>query len=120
MNRRLFFLALAPVLVSAGWLAAAEPTIVGNWDCISTTPTGTDMKWTLTVKEQNGKLTGTAGSDEGEMPISEAKLENGTFSFKVFVNSEPYVVKIKVNGTKFQGTWEGGGETGSIKGAKRI
>ncbi len=119
MNRRLFFLALAPVLVSVGWLVAAEQPIVGNWDCTSTTPTGTDMKWTLTVKEQNGKLTGTAGSDEGDMPISEAKLEGGEFSFKVFVNSEPYAVKIKVDGARFQGTWTGGGETGAIKGTKK-
>jgi hypothetical protein len=119
MNRRLFFLALAPVLVGAGRLAA-EQSIVGSWDCVSTTPTGVETKWTLTVKEKDGKLTGTAGSDEGDMPISEAKLENDIFSFKVFVNSEPYVVKIKVDGAKFQGTWEGGGETGSIKGAKRI
>ncbi len=120
MNRRNFFLALAPVLVSAGWLFAAEQAIVGNWDCVSTTPIGTDMKWTLTVKEQDGKLTGTAGSDEGEMPISEPKLENDTFTFKVFVNSEPYQVKIKVNAGKFDGTWTGGGETGAIKGTKKI
>jgi hypothetical protein len=120
MNRRLFFLAFAPVLVGAGWLAAAEQTIVGNWDCISTTPTGSDMKWSLTVKEQNGKLTGTAGSDEGEMPIAEAKMENGTFTFKVFLDSEPYEVSIKVTGGKFEGTWKGGGETGAIRGNKKI
>jgi hypothetical protein len=119
MNRRLFFLALAPVLVSVGWLAAAEPPIIGSWDCTSTTPMGTDMKWTLTVKEQDGKLTGTAGSDEGDMPISEAKLEGGEFSFKVLVDSESYSVRIKVEGAKFQGTWTGGGETGAITGVKK-
>ncbi len=126
MNRRLFFLAFASVLLGTGLLFAAEQTfsaeqaIVGSWDCTSTTPIGTEVKWTLTVKEQDGKLTGTAGSDEGEMPISEAKMEDGTFSFKVFIESEPYQVRIKVMGPKFEGTWKGGGETGAIRGTKKI
>jgi len=119
MNRRLIFWAIASIVLTAGWLLAAEQQIIGSWDCTTTTPMGTDMKWTLTVKEENGKLTGIAGSDEGEMPISDAKLEGAEFTFKVYVNSEPYAVKLKVNGSQLQGTWSGGGETGVIKGTKR-
>ncbi len=120
MNGRIFSLALVCLLLIPVWVSAADKPIVGSWDCVSSTPGGGEMRFTLTVKEQDGKLIGTAGSDQGEIPITDPKFENGTFSFKVVMDSETYDVNVKVAGDKLDGAWKGGGETGAIKGNKKV
>lgn len=119
MNHGRLFLVLGFVLASAGWVAAAERPIVGRWDCVATMPGGGETKWTLTVQEQDGKLTGTAGSEEGDLPITDPKYENDTFSFKVVIDSDTYEVQVRVTGARFEGSWKGGGQTGSLKGVKK-
>lgn len=119
MQRAGIFVALLSILVCAGWLAAAETSIGGSWDCVSTTPGGGEMKWTLTIKEEGGKLVGTAGSEEGDIPLNDVKFDKNTLTFKVVLNSETYEVQLKVSGTTLDGSWKGGGETGSIKGNKK-
>ena len=121
MRARNVFAALLSILLSAGWLLAAGKAIVGSWDCVSTTPGGGETKWTLTVKEQGGKLTGTAGSEHGgEIPLTDPKLEKDTFTFKVVMDSETYEVQVKISGRRLDGYWKGGGESGSVRGAKKI
>ena len=63
---------LVPVLLicSAVALRADNAAAIGTWDCVSETPDGDQLKWTLTVKEDNGKLTGVAG---GELPATRRK-----------------------------------------------
>lgn len=105
---------------SCGWIAAAPPPVVGTWECLSTTPSGTEMKWTLTLKQEGGKLTGTAGTeDRGTMPVDDVKFEGGTLTFRVVVESEPYQIETKVNGDKLEGYWKGAGESGSVKGTRK-
>ena len=118
MTRKHVSFALLGVLLSAAFLFAADKP-VGSWDCTSTTPSGADLKWTLTVKEVDGKLVGTAGSDDGAIDIEDAKFENDTLSFKVNHDSGSYEVILKVDGDKLDGNWKGGGDSGTIKGAKK-
>jgi hypothetical protein len=118
MTRKHVSLILFGILLSAAILSAAGKPL-GSWECTSSTPGGSEMKWTLTVKEVDGKLVGTAGSEDGEIQIEDAKFENDTLSFKVNHDSGSYEVILKVDGDKLDGNWKGGGETGSIKGAKK-
>ncbi len=120
MNRTILIV-LAGAILSAltAPLVAADKPIVGSWECTTMAPNGVEMKFTLTVKEEGGKLTGTAGSDEGEMPLTDPKYEDDTFTFKVTMDSETYDVRLKVSGSTLDGTWKGGGESGSIKGTKK-
>jgi hypothetical protein len=118
MNRKHVSLGFLGILLSAALLLAASKPL-GRWECTSSTPGGSEMKWTLTVKEVDGKLVGTAGSDDGEIEIEDAKFENDTLSFKVTHDSGSYEVILKIDGDKLDGNWKGGGETGTIKGAKK-
>ena len=50
-------LLLAPLaLVAAG---AAGPGIAGAWDCVATHANGGETQWSLTIKEDAGKLSAT-------------------------------------------------------------
>ncbi len=105
--------------LGAGWLLAADSPVVGNWDCVAATPDGTEMRFTLMVEQQEGKLAGKAVGPNGDMPLVEPKLDGDVFTFKVVMDSESYSVSLKVSGEKMDGTWNGGGESGSIKGLKK-
>ncbi len=120
MIQREALLSAVALLAVAAWLAAAEQP-VGSWDCVSSTPVGTEMKWTLHLKEEQGQLVGTAESDEGSIPISEVHYDNGTLSFRVSLETGVYIVTLKFNGNKVAGDWksESSGDTGTVKGVKR-
>jgi hypothetical protein len=106
------------VLLSAAFLmAAAKP--LGTWECSSSTPGGDERKWTLTVQELDGKLVGTVGGEEGDIPIEDAKFENDTLTFKVTLDTGTYQVTLKIDGDKLDGSWTGGGISGTVKGSKK-
>jgi hypothetical protein len=107
------------LLLSALLLTAAG-TPVGSWDCVSAAPGETgEMNWTLDIKEVDGKLTGTAGNDQGQVAVDNLKFEDDTLTFSVSIESGTYDITLKVNGEKLEGNWKGGGETGAIKGTKK-
>ena len=76
--------------------------------------------WTLIVKDDGGKLTGTLSGDPGEFPIDDAKLDGTSFSFKVVVNETTYTTSgTIIDGTKFDGKYTGPEATGTVKGTKK-
>ncbi len=121
--RRAFQVSLLGIAV---WLLLAAPAMadekpVGSWDCVSTTPVGTEMKWTLTVKEEDGKLVGTASVEDGVIPISEVKWENGTLNFRVSLETGVYLVTLRFSGDKVDGDWkcDGSDDRGKIHGVRK-
>lgn len=120
MTARKFGLAVVLLTVSAALLLAAKPP-VGTWECVSAVPGGGsgEMTWTLNLREVDGKLVGTAGNDQGEVSIDDPKFDDDTLTFSVSLDSGTYEVSLKVDGDKLDGSWKGGGETGSIKGTKK-
>jgi hypothetical protein len=119
MNRTAISFALVGLLLAAA-LAASSP-IVGTWDCVSPGPNGeSEMQWTLTMKEVDGRLVGTAAGQEGETEIVEPKFESGTLSFKVIHDSGAINVELKLKDDKLEGAWKNeSGQTGAIRGARR-
>ncbi len=121
------FRTLSMALIAVGVLAAGAmrlkaadaSTFVGTWDCSSETSAGDEFKFTLTIREQDGKLSATAESEQGTIPISAIELGEEGATFKASVNDQDFVVKIKVNGSEMNGTWSGGDDNGTLKGAKR-
>ncbi len=112
------FAALSLLLAAVVLAAGGKP--VGSWDCTSSTPNGGgEHQWTLTVKEVDGKLAGTAGGESGDVSLEEVKYEGGTLTFKVSIESGTYEVILKIDGDKLDGNWKGGGETGTVKGVKK-
>ena len=114
MHRRMtLLLSLAAVLLAVG------NALVGTWQLTSDSPGGEQYAWTLVVKEENGKLSGTLTGGPGQYPLLEPKLEGETFTCKVTIDERAYVVQAKISGGKFDGTWKGPASQGTVKGAKK-
>ncbi len=112
-----FTLILLPLGVAC-LLAGDKP--VGEWACTATTPSGGELSWTLSLKEENGRLTGSAASDEGEIPISDLRYEDGTLTFKVSLDTGTYSVTVHFKGNKLDGNWKAeSGDSGAVSGTKK-
>ena len=71
------------LLISASGFAAG---IEGNWVATMQGPDGSEMKMTFVFKMDAEKLTGVVKSPNGDMPISNAKIDGKVFSFDVSFN----------------------------------
>lgn len=97
---------------------AAAKSIVGTWDCVTNTADG-EMKWVLVVKEEGGKLSGTATGDRGALDLIDPRLDGDVFSFKADVDGVTYTVKLRLSGDRISGTWSGNGDSGPMSGVRR-
>jgi len=73
--RRMFGLLLAMVLFGLAGCWAADNPVAGKWDCTSNDGTGQELTWTLVVKEDGGKLSGSLIGGLGAVDLIEPKLE---------------------------------------------
>ena len=111
------FALLCPVSRAA---PADAATLTGTWDLVSETPDGDQVKWSLTFKnDDSGKLTATASSENGDIPVKDLKLDGDTITFTVSYQDNDYEITLTVSGTSLTGKWSGNSGDGSIKGAKR-
>jgi hypothetical protein len=66
---------------------AIAATLAGKWTGTLKTPDGNEFPLTYVFKTDSGKLTGTAASPNGEVPITDGKFTDATdFTFSVSVN----------------------------------
>ncbi len=110
------------LLCGLGAYAMADDPIAGKWDCVSTDERGTDVAWTLVVKSEAGKLSGTiliANSGE-EIQILEPALSGDTFSFKIRIGADEIVeLTARIDGKKLEGKFKGNSSgTGTFKGVR--
>ena len=113
-------LSLLALLVSLAMALSTESQAVGIWNCVSTeTPLG-DLVWVVTIREDGGKLSGTASCDEvGSSDLSEVKLDADTLSFVFYPYATHVVVKTKIRQGSMTGTWEMDGVlSGEFSGSK--
>jgi hypothetical protein len=100
-------------------LAAAENPMVGTWDCVATPDQGDVSNWTLTVKEVDGKLSGTLTNADGAVfALVDPKLDGNRFVFTVMIGDETYTAENKIDGKKLDGRYKGP-QTGAFRGTKR-
>lgn len=118
MTRTLTLFLTILLFASAAVWAADNTAVVGQWDCVGTDDAGQTANWTLTVKDDGGKLGGTLSGDPGEFTLVDAKLEGSVFTFKVVVNEATYTVETIIDGAKFDGKYKGPEAAGTLKGAK--
>ncbi len=111
------------LLCGLGGSAAAGDPIAGKWNCVSTDERGTDVAWTLVVKSDAGKLSGSiVFVDQGhETEILEPTLNGDTFSFKIRLNEDEVVeLTARINGEKLDGKFKGKSSgTGTFKGTRQ-
>jgi hypothetical protein len=118
MTRTLTLILTILLFASVAVWAADHAAAVGTWDVVSTDDAGQSMNWTLTVKDDGGKLSGTLSGDAGELPIVDAKLDGNSFTFKVVVNEATYTTEGTIDGNKFEGKYKGAEGGGTLKGTK--
>ena len=84
----------------------------------SVTPEGDKIPWNLTITYAAGKYSATLGSDQGESPAKDFKVDGDTVTFTSAYEGEDYEIKLHLDGDKLSGTWSGGGDSGTATGAR--
>jgi opacity protein-like surface antigen len=113
-------LALAAFLVAVAALAFAAdaPKAVGTWDAVSSTPNG-EMSAVITIKQVDGALKAEIELDGVSRVVTDEKQEGDVFRMKVQYEGGVYDVEAKVAGDTMEGTWQGGGYSGTLKAKRR-
>lgn len=81
MTGRTLVMILAVAMLCSGLAVAGNDEVVGSWDCEAYVDTS--YPFTLTLQEEDGKLTGSVAGGQGSMPIEEPNYEEGTLTFKL-------------------------------------
>ena len=112
--KRLVLLCAAVVLVVA---TASAADVSGKWTAQVPGRGGETRETTFTFKAAGMKLTGTMSGQQGEMAISDGKIDGDNISFSVTANFGGNEVKLLFKGTvsgseiKFTRTREGSDRT---------
>ena len=86
---------------------AATSPVSGKWTLTATMQDGNQMKVTLEVKDEGGKLSGTLTTQDGNsLPIAEGKLESNVLAFKVPTDNGAFTLKLTFEGESGKGTYQ--------------
>jgi hypothetical protein len=118
MKRALALLALAALALSTAAARADDKDALGTWDVVSNTPDG-PMSSVLTLAKVEGKLKAEVDLAGAKRTVSEESLEGDVLKFKVMYEGVQYAVQGKVAKGAIEGTWEGGGNSGTLTAKKR-
>ena len=118
-NLTRLILVLAAVLLAGSLASAADtPKIVGTWDAVASTPNG-EMTSVITVRQVDGALKAEIELDGAKQVVTDEKLEGDVFRMKVQYEGGVYEGEAKVAGDALEGTWQGGGYSGTLKAKRR-
>jgi hypothetical protein len=109
---------VAAVLAAPPARAADATTAVGTWDIQASTPDGS-LPSVMTIKQVDGALKAEIEINGLKQAVSDEKLQEGVFSMKVLYDGTIYEVEAKVDGDAMEGTWQGGGNSGTLKAKRR-
>ena len=111
-------LALCALALGSTPATAAGVTAVGTWDMVAETPNG-PMPSVLVLKKVEGKLKAEVDLAGMKRDVSEETLEADVFKMKVMYDSVLYLIQTKITGGTMEGTWDGGGNSGTLKATRR-
>jgi hypothetical protein len=115
---RLVLLFAVALLAGTFSFAADAPKVVGTWDAVASTPNG-EMSAVITVKQVDGALKADLELEGAKQVVTDEKLEGDVFRMKVQYEGGVYDVELKVDGDAMEGTWQGGGYSGTLKAKRR-
>lgn len=116
MTRILLVLATVALLGAGLLMAASDAT--GTWDVVAAVDGGDEMTWTLVIKEDGDKLTGTLSGEPGDFTLEDVKVDGDTLTFKVSIDYQTYTTEAKISGSKLNGVFKSTGANGTVKGSK--
>jgi hypothetical protein len=120
MNRRIavaLFLALAPLAVPTA-ARASEPAALGTWDIVAQTPDG-PMPSVMTLAKVEGRLKAEIELGGVKRTVSDETLEGEVLKLKVEYEGTVYSIQGRIAKDAMEGTWEGGGNSGTLSAKKR-
>jgi hypothetical protein len=118
LTRALLLVAAALILAAPLALAAGEPKVVGTWDVVAQTPNG-EMTSVLKVKMVDGAPKAEFELEGLVRTVTDEKLEGDVLKMKLQYEGGIYDVEAKVAGDTMEGTWAGGGVSGTLVAKRR-
>ena len=115
--RRFLAFCLVGVALSVSAWTQEYKALIGTWSMTSES-TGDPVKWTLVLKESDGKLTAFLDTGEKEQPAKNFTYTEGVVKFKAPYQDNEYDVELKAMDNRLDGTWSGGGDSGKTYGTK--
>jgi hypothetical protein len=98
--------------------AAETPKLAGTWDAVAVTPQG-ELPVVVTIKIVAGQPKCDVEAAGVKQSVSEEKLDGEVLTMKVSYEFGVYDVTAKASGDTLDGTWQGGGYSGALKGTRR-
>ncbi len=111
-------IALSAVALLAVPVSASEKAALGTWDMVATTPDG-PMPSVMTVSKAAGKLKAEVDLGGVKRSVSDEAVEGDVLKLKVEYEGVVYDIQGKIAGDALEGTWEGGGNSGTLKAKRR-
>jgi len=95
---------------------AGNPAL-GKWKIAASRSDGSEMRVELELKDDSGKIVATLTLPDGmSLPVSETKLENGSFTGKLVTDQGNYVLQLTLLALEGKGTYQSpDGSNGSLK-----
>jgi zinc protease len=81
--------------------------LIGRWDIQITAPNGASMPATLTVNQENGRLTGKVSGQFGDADLNDVTVNGNRFDSNLSLNLSGQTVSGKVTGSTASDTMEG-------------
>jgi hypothetical protein len=113
------FKVFATALLGAVAFAAESPA-VGKWNCMNVPVAGPESPWTLLIREDAKKLTGSLTDGSVEIPLSQIKLDGNAFTFGFQINDKPYAFQGKVDHKTLEGRYSGAEANGTLRCTKPV
>jgi hypothetical protein len=113
------WLAALVILAASSLLAqTSNQPLVGTWNLVATTPDGDKVPFSLIIKEQDGKLTGTLKFDTNEGEAKDFSAVEGVVKFQAPYEGNFYDIEMRLVEGKLTGKWHGTDSEGEISGTK--
>jgi hypothetical protein len=110
--------ALAAFALVAAPALASEEGALGTWDILAQTPDG-PMPSVMTLAKVEGKLKAEIELGGVKRAVSDESLEGDLLKLKVEYEGTVYSIQGRIVKDAMEGTWEGGGNSGSLAAKKR-
>jgi len=118
MKRAALFAAAAVLALAAAPSSADDSIAFGTWDIVAQTPDG-PMPSVMTVSKVEGKLKAEIELGGLKRTVSDEALEGDVLKLKVDYEGVQYAIQGKIAKDAMEGTWEGGGNYGTLSAKKR-
>ncbi len=115
MIRLFLAIVLFAALASTLWAGG----VAGTWQLVLTPEDGDETEWTLVLRDEGGKLSGTLSGEPGDFPIRDVRFEDGVLTFKVTIDEETVAHEARVTGSTLSGSYAGRSGKGAIKGTRQ-